>query len=332
MVKQHAVHAGSRDLVITRVVEAPREAVYRAFTEPEHVRQWWGPFGFATTIHEMSVQPGGSWRFTLHGPDGTDYPNLIRYREVTAPERLTFRHGSGVPDEPDFDVEITFAPEAPGTRVTLRQTHQTAERAAEVARYAIEGGAQTMTRMQGYLGAMRDRVAAVVLEGVVPGTDADDFVMLRAFDAPRDAVFRALTDPEHLTRWFGPAGVGLRVISSELRAGGALRYAMRPGPTEMYGRFVYRRVLAPEQLAYVVSFTDAQGAPIRHPLSATWPLEVLAIATLTEHSGKTLLCSRSIPINARDEERRTFQDGHAGMAQGFKGTYDQLDKHLATRR
>jgi uncharacterized protein YndB with AHSA1/START domain len=69
-----------REIVITRVVDAPPEVVFRAFTEPEHVVHWWGPFGFTNTIYEMAVRPGGVWRFNMHGPDGTDYPNEIHYR------------------------------------------------------------------------------------------------------------------------------------------------------------------------------------------------------------------------------------------------------------
>lgn len=317
-----------RQLVVSRVVDAPREIVFRACTEALHVGRWWGPFGFTTTIHEHRVAPGGTWRFTMHGPDGTDYPNVIHYREVQAPARLAFAHGSGLPGDPDFDVEMTFTSEAGGTRVSLCQTHESEARAAEIARYALAGGEETMTRLQGYVASMRERASAEVLEGATPGTDADDFVVLRAFQAPREAMFRALTEPAQLERWFGPAGMGLRVVASELRPGGWMRYAMKPGPAEMYGRFVYRLVLAPEKLGYVVSFTDAEGAPTRHPASATWPLEVLAIVTLTELRGRTLLCARSFPIHASDDERRTFREGHAGMAKGFAGTYDQLDAHL----
>ena len=82
----------SREIITTRHVDAPRDLVFRAFTEPEHVIHWWGPFGFRNTIHEMAVKPGGVWRFTMLGPDGTDYPNEIRYRDVVIPERLTYRH------------------------------------------------------------------------------------------------------------------------------------------------------------------------------------------------------------------------------------------------
>ena len=317
-----------RELVVGCVVDAPAEVVFRALTEAEHLRHWWGPFGFRNTFQELESRTGGRWRFTMHGPDGKDWPNLIEFHAVQAPARLAFRHGSGVPGEPTHEVEITLEAHPRGTRVTLRQTHETAARAAEVAKYALAGGAQTMTRLQGYVASMRERASAEVLEGVPPGTEADDFVVVRAFEAPREQMFRVLTEPAHLEKWFGPAGMGLRVIQSELRPGGWMRYAMKPGPDEMYGRFVYRLVLAPERLAYVVSFTDAAGEPARHPMSATWPLEVLAIATLTEHQGKTLLCARSIPIHVTDEERRTFRQGHEGMTQGFAGTYDQLDQYL----
>jgi uncharacterized protein YndB with AHSA1/START domain len=319
-----------REIVIARIVDAPREVVFRAFTEPEHVVHWWGPFGFTNTIHEMAVRPGGVWRFTMHGPDGTDYPNEIHYREVVASERLAFKHGSGIPDEPTFDVEITFREESSGTRVILRQTHQTADRAAEIRKYAVDGGNQTLTRLQGYLGTMRERASAQVLEGVGSGSSDADFVLTRVFEAPRELLFRVITESAHLTRWFGPAGMGLRVVSSELRPGGQLRYAMKPGPAELYGRVVYREVIAPERLVSVVSFTDEHFVPVRHPMSKTWPLEVLAISTLTELNGRTLLYGRSVPIHAKEEEIRTFREGHLSMVQGFKGTYDQLDEYLKT--
>jgi uncharacterized protein YndB with AHSA1/START domain len=320
-----------REIVITRLVDAPPAIVFRAFTEPQHVVHWWGPFGFTNTIHEMQVQPGGQWRLTMHGPDGTDYPNEIRYREVVDSERLVYSHGSGAdPDPLAFDMTITFADEGGGTRVTLRQTHATEARAKEVRKFAVDGGNQTVTRLEAYLGTMREHASPAVVEGVAAGSDEDDFVIERVFDAPRDLLFEVLTDPAHLTRWFGPAGMGLRVVSSELRPGGELRYAMKPGPTEMYGKFVYREIVPPKRLAYVVSFADEHFSPIRHPMSKTWPLHVLAISTLVELDGKTVYYGRSIPIYATPEERRTFRDGHKSMVMGFKGTYDQLEEYLKT--
>jgi uncharacterized protein YndB with AHSA1/START domain len=327
----HATDLSARQIVISRKVSAPAELVFRAFTEPEHVFHWWGPFGFRNTSHAMDVRPGGLWRLTMHGPDGTDYPNLSRFTEVVPGKRLAFSHGSGRAGEPEFDVEITFVESDGRTRVTLCQTHPTAAQAEEIGKYAVEGGNQTLTRLAGYLAAMRESVPPSVLEGVTADTQAD-FVLTREFAAPRELLFHALTEPEHLCRWFGPPGVRTRIVSSDLRRGGQLRYAMQLPSGETFGRAVYRDIEAPARLANVVSFTDKKFAPVRHPLSHTWPLEVLGIAALTEHDGKTVLFSRSIPIHASDADVATFREDHAGMVQGWKGAYDQLDEYLHSTR
>lgn len=75
-----------REIVISRLIHAPRELVFKVWTDPKHVAHWWGPNGFTNTIHEMDVRPGGVWRFIMHGPDGVDYPNKIVYKEVVKPQ------------------------------------------------------------------------------------------------------------------------------------------------------------------------------------------------------------------------------------------------------
>src|SRR5215217_7891459 len=85
--------AADREIVITRVFDAPREMVFSAFTDPEHIGAWWGPKGFTITTHAMDVRPGGEWRFIMHGPDGVDYPNKISYLEIARPERLVYDDG-----------------------------------------------------------------------------------------------------------------------------------------------------------------------------------------------------------------------------------------------
>ena len=77
----------------------------------------------------------------------------------------------------------------------------------------------------------------------------------------------------------------------------------------MWGKFVYREIVAPERIVFVNSFSDEEGNPVRHPMSPTWPLEVLNTMTLSEHDGRTTLTIRGAPINASDEERKTFQAG-----------------------
>jgi uncharacterized protein YndB with AHSA1/START domain len=146
-----------RALVVTREFDAPRELVWDAWTQPQHVAQWWGPNGFTNTILEMSVKPGGVWRLTMHGPDGTDYPNKIVYREVVRPEKLVYDHTDDV-EEPGthFHVTVTFEEHGHGTRLTMRMEFETPEELQQVIdEYgALEGATQTMGRLREHLATM----------------------------------------------------------------------------------------------------------------------------------------------------------------------------------
>jgi len=141
-----------RELVFTRLLDAPRELVFDAFTRPEHVKQWWGPNGFTNTIHEMDVRPGGRWRHVMHGPDGRDYENDIVFVEVKRPERLAFKHIPG--KEPvSHETTIDFADKGGRTEVTMRLVFTTASaRAKVVTDYRVdEGGRQTLERLAAFL-------------------------------------------------------------------------------------------------------------------------------------------------------------------------------------
>lgn len=111
-----------REIVTSRVFDAPREVVWDAFTDPAQVVQWWGPRGFTTTIHEMDVRPGGRWRHTMHGPDGTDYPNASVFQEIGKPERIVYSHGGGKEGGPgaSFVATWTFAAQGEKTLLTGR--------------------------------------------------------------------------------------------------------------------------------------------------------------------------------------------------------------------
>jgi uncharacterized protein YndB with AHSA1/START domain len=147
------VLTSDREITVTRVFDAPREMVFEAWTDPEQVVQWWGPFGFTTTIHEMDVRPGGVWRFVMHGPDGTDYNNHVVFEEVVRPERLVYRHGGGEEnDVKEFHVTVTFDEDDDKTRLTLRLVAESpAERDRMVEFGALEGGQQTLERLAEYL-------------------------------------------------------------------------------------------------------------------------------------------------------------------------------------
>ena len=139
-----------REMVIERTVNAPREIVWRAWTEAEQIAKWWGPNGFTTTIHEMKVEVGGVWRFIMHGPDGTDYPNKVVYREIVKPERLVFDHGDDH-GKHSHQSTVTFAAQGSKTKVTLRALFDSVEAHDAAMKYAVEGGNQTLSRLDQYL-------------------------------------------------------------------------------------------------------------------------------------------------------------------------------------
>jgi uncharacterized protein YndB with AHSA1/START domain len=153
MVESEATATTDREIVVTRVFDAPRELVFQAWTDPEQVVQWWGPRGFTTTNHEMDVRPGGVWRFVMHGPDGTDYANRVDFLEVVAPERLVYEHGpDGESEGLSFRSTVTFDDEGGKTRLTLRLVFGSAEERDRAVEFgALDGGKQTLKRLAQHL-------------------------------------------------------------------------------------------------------------------------------------------------------------------------------------
>jgi uncharacterized protein YndB with AHSA1/START domain len=145
-----------REIVITRVIAAPRELVFEAFTEVRHLARWWGPDGFTTTTRSFEFRPGGTWDFVMHGPDGTDYQEWVTWSEIVRPERIALVHGES-PDDPNaFDSVLTFEPTEEGTRLVMRTVFPTKEVHDEaVERYhAVEGGQQTLRNLAAYVATM----------------------------------------------------------------------------------------------------------------------------------------------------------------------------------
>lgn len=153
-----ATLVGDREIVAVRIFDAPRNLVWKVWTEPEHIAKWWGPKGFTTTTYSMDVRPGGVWRFVMHGPD-RDYQNKITYIEVVKPERLVYKHG-GTGDNEDrevepvnFQVTVIFAEQGGKTRVDMRMVFPSANARDYVIKTygAVEGMNQTLARLEEYL-------------------------------------------------------------------------------------------------------------------------------------------------------------------------------------
>lgn len=159
----------------------------------------------------------------------------------------------------------------------------------------------------------------------------DHFVISRVFNAPRELVWEAWTDPDRIVAWLPPKGTApARIIHHELRVGGFFLSAMKtPNGSELCGRFVYREITPISRLVWVHSLEDANGVPVRHPMSPTWPLEVLTTATFADLGLKTEVTLDWVPLNANDIEMKTFRDAKPSMHGGWTGSFDQLAEYLA---
>src|SRR5689334_17307013 len=145
-----------REIVISRVIDAPRELVFEAFTEVRHLSRWWGPEGFTTTTRSFEFRVGGAWEYVMHGPDGTDYQERIAWTEIAPPGRIALLHGES-PDDPNaFESLITFEPDGAATRIEMRTVFPTRELRDEAVEtyHAIEGGQQTLSNLARYVTEM----------------------------------------------------------------------------------------------------------------------------------------------------------------------------------
>jgi uncharacterized protein YndB with AHSA1/START domain len=143
-------------VVISRVISAPRDLVFEAFTEVRHLSQWWGPQGFTTTTRRFEFRAGGEWDFVMHGPDGTDYQEWISWTEIVPPERISLLHGEYRGDPNAFVSVLTFAADGEATRIEMRTVFPSRELRDEAIEkfHAIEGGQQTLGKLATYVAEM----------------------------------------------------------------------------------------------------------------------------------------------------------------------------------
>jgi len=145
------VSTTDRELLFTREYNAPRERVFEAWTNPEHISRWWGPHGFTTETKAMDVRPGGTWKHVMKHAAYGEFDNLATYREVVRPERLVYSHGSGTETE-QFRVTVTFAEEGGKTRITLHYVWPSAEALEAVRKFGVEKGCnETLDRLTAHL-------------------------------------------------------------------------------------------------------------------------------------------------------------------------------------
>lgn len=307
-------------LVLTRVFDAPPERVWKAWTEPDEFKRWWGPKGFTAPFCRIDLRVGGTYLYCMRSPEGTDYWGTGAYREILPLKRLVYTDsfadakGNIVPAthygmRADFPLEmlvtVTFEDLGEMTKLTLRHA-------------GLPAGPDQAGAEQGWSESF-DKLAATLTGGppqidFVTDRQGRQLVMSRVFNAPRERVFRAYTDPKLIPQWWGRRRQTTTVDTMEVRKSGRWRYVCRdPDGTEYAFRGEYREVVPPKRLVSTFEFEGMPG----HIVQET--------ATFEERDGKTKLT-----ITSRFESVEDL-DGmlQSGMESGARETWDRLEELLA---
>lgn len=307
----------SNELHITRVYDAPVKAVWDAWTDPAQTAQWWGPRGFTLTTHSKDLRAGGSWHYTMHGPDGVDYENTTKYLEVEKHAKLVYDHGGHASRPPLFRVTVLFQETAGKTRMDMTMTLPTPEAAEETRKFVKKaGGDGTWDRLAEYL--EKD------------SSGKEKFFINRSFDAPLETMWEMWTNPKHVAQWVPPTGMQMEFLRADIREGGNTLYVMSGNGMTMYGRAEYLKLEKPHRIVYAQQFCDKEGGISRHPMAPTWPETMLTTVTLTaegpDRTRVTIMWEAHGKVTK--EELETFVAAKPGMTQGWTGSFDKLEAYL----
>lgn len=309
--------AKPNEIEITRVYDAPVKLVWAAWTDLKHVEKWWGPRGFTLTTKSKDLRPGGKWIYTMHGPDGTDYPNIATYHEVVKHEKLVYDHGGNEERQKLFTVTVTFREEKGKTVMHMTMTLDTAEAARETKKFIKKAnGNSTWDRLGEYLGNETE--------------GKDFFIINRSFPAAPHTLFEMWANPEHLAKWLAPAGSTMAFLHADVREGGRSLWSMTDSSGGvMYGQLHHRKIVAPKLLVYAQNFCDKNGERCKPPFAPSYPETVLTTVTFApEEAGTRVTVRWEIEGEASAAERKTFHEMKGSMTGGWNGSFDKLDSLL----
>ncbi len=311
-----ANEAGLPTLTIVRTFDAPRDLMFRLWTEPKHIERWWGPHNFTVPLAEFDARPGGRLRIDFRTRDGFVFANFGEVHEVSPPDRLVFtieyREGGKLMVASLITVSFKEA-EANKTRLTIHAdvTFALPEAANSLAGME-EGWTQQIQKLElhtAFASSANDRKLAVTAPANAPIV-----LMTRMLDAPRDLVWKCLTEKDRFARWWGPRGYTNTITDFDVRIGGKWRVIQKDPKGNQFVFFgFYREIIEPERLVNTFAmegmFEDK---------------EVIETLTLEEFDGQTRYSTHSKFGSIEDRDGMLA----SGMEWGAAESMDRLAEEL----
>lgn len=308
----------SNEIAITRIYDAPVKRVWEAWVEPEQVAQWWGPRGFTLTTKQKDVRPGGTWTYTMHGPDGVDWPNKTVFLEVEPESLLVYDHGANDDHPALFRVKVRFTAMGDKTKMEMRMILATPEAADETRAFVKKAGGN----------ATWDRLAEYLDETL---HHKEVFVHSRSFHCSVERMYAIWTTPEQMAAWLPPAGSTMEFLRADISVGGSTFYKMTTATGQaMFGSAHYLELSKPSRIVYTQQFRTEAGELARHPMAPLWPQSMLTVVEFTaEGPDETRVTITWRPEGeCTREEMAMFTGARSGMTQGWTGSLDKLEDYL----
>ena len=306
------------EIHITRIYDAPVRVVWEAWTEPAQAALWWGPRGFTLTSHSKDLRPGGIWHYTMHGPDGTDYPNKALYYEVETERKLVYDHGGYDDRPPLFRVTVLFSESEGKTTMEMTMRFPSPAEAAESLKFIKQvGGFATWDRLAEYLNDLADDQAC--------------FVITRTLSAPIERVFQMWLEPSQLSQWLPPEGFQMRFLRADFQVGGSCLFEMKHSSGMTFlASFQFSDISHSQRIEYIQQFCDADEKPARHPGLPGFPSAIktsVRFAAEGTEATRITVVSRILPETITSEID-CFKQERVGMTQGWSRSFDQLEELL----
>ncbi len=315
--KKTAQKKDNNALIISRIFDAPRTLVWKAWTDPEQVRRWWGPKIFTTPVAKIDLRPGGKYLYCMRSPDGRDFWSTGVFREIVEPERIVAtdsfsdEKGNVVPASfygmdwdwpPEVPVTITF--KETGGRTTLSLLYDRMP-PKEMAEPMTAGWNESFDKLTALLGEEMMRRAKTTITAE-PGIQ--EASLTRIFNAPRERLFSAYTDPKLIPLWWAPARFSIVVERMEVKPGGTWRFLNRDAEGNDYWFHGVYHEISPARIVYTFEFEGLPGHV------------VLGIVNFEEHGGKTKVVEKSVFESVEDRDGMLRE----GMAEGGLEVMDRL--------